>query len=385
MSETYSPENNSFRFSDKTKNRRAFLKGALTALAGAALGGVIDRLGLTKPVTQEKTSSVSKIEQPTSSVQEVKPPKENIKFPPQEYLGIRCDKAVLMEDAKDLGASYVRIDGGRSEVNPTTRVLTYEGKQQALESAKKQGLKVLYQYNPQRLISREEIKDNLVDVIKNYTVSVELGNEPDDTNAPYWNNQDLATFTRFAARAIRVISTIDQKVSSQIHQEYHTKIVIGALINQDNSEKLLTELKSQLDYLKNTENFTYDLGNLTFAIHAYHAKEEVISRAEIFRSTLIKVFGEDGAKANMMFTEIGINHSNKPTSTLVEMYTLARKYSKNQPVFIHELADYEDSNKGKGEEKYGLMDGSSQRRFTYFEEFGRSVEIAETALKANKQ
>lgn len=302
--------------------------------------------------------------------------KEQLKFSPQEYFGIRNDMGKLMVYAKNLGAASVRIDGGGSEIvkipDPKKGLkvgeLAYEGRQQALDEAKRLGLSILYQYNPQELIDGEQIRDNLASVIEKYNVTVELGNEPDDKN-PYWKDKDLKTFARFIARAAKVITGIDKEIERKTAKKHQTKIVVGALVDQERTEELLLNIRSQMDS-------TLDMGNLIYAIHAYHDSEEVLRRAKSAKQALIKVLGKErGEKARLMFTEVGVDTGDKSAWTLAEMYKRARELSQNQPVFIHELPKTE---------QFGLVDPQTGECSEDYKVLGELIGVVEKAIKKEK-
>lgn len=370
----------------KRIGRRGFL-GLLGLLglgtaAGAAVGIATNNNKASKPLSTPAAPA-----QEILPAREILPTKELLRFNPAEYFGIRNDNPEFMTQAKDLGCTFVRINGGKGELltedDPKRGLkkgdLAFDETQEALKRAQALGLKILYQYNPQSLIDREQIKQNLTPVITdNGNIMVELGNEPDDKQINYWTNRDLKTFAQFIARTVKVIDEIDQDISAKAKREHHTKIVVGALVEQERTEEMLSYLKEQLTYLQQNEGFKFDISNLIFAIHSYNNLEGIDHQAAVVRVALNKIFGQEkGEKAGIMFTELGVNDCSESTWLLAKMYERARQHSKNQPVFIHELPNTEG---------FGLVDPTTGKQLEAFDEFGRLVASVEKSLaKASSQ
>lgn len=229
--------------------------------------------------------------------------------PRNPYLGMRNDIPKLMDMVSNLGAFQVRIDGGLSETNGDT--LKDESVKEAVQKAKENNLSILYLFNPQQLLSREEIHKRLeVILAQGGDITLELGNEPDDVNVPFWKGRDLKSYARF----IKVASEEAEKIKPG------TKVVVGALVERKNFPKLVAYLKQE----------QVSPNNLTFAIHAYHTPGEL--------SAWIDTVQLEVSQPKLMVTEAGINVSQfnpQADANLLEMARMAQRLQ--IPFFIHQL------------------------------------------------
>lgn len=235
---------------------------------------------------------------------------------PNSHLGIRNDILKLMPLILEFGAKNVRMDGGLSEAS-SDGGLKDQKNRDLLDEAKRLGLDVLYVFNPQQLLSRKEIRARLKAVLsRDQKITVELGNEPDDVNVPYWKDRNLETFAEFIKIA----------TEEAVRIKPDAKLVVGALVKQE-------KIKDLVGYL---EKKGVDTKKLTYAIHAYHSPDEIWTRI-----ALVKVATKG---APVMITEAGVAVADTDVdsiqedtlSKLVEMYNIGRSVTK-EPIFIHEL------------------------------------------------
>lgn len=315
-------------------SRRKFLQLFGGAAAGVVVGGAGFTLGRSSS-PQPKATQSQAVEKPAPVLEPAKaapveaaPVKE--KLPAlNPNLGIRNDVLKLMPLVTEFGARNVRIDGGLSETSPDGKIKDWENLA-LLDETKRLGLDVLYVFNPQQLISREEIRARLKAILsRDQKITIELGNEPDDVNVPYWKDRNLETFAEF----IKIASEETAKIKPD------TKLVVGALVGQENIKQLVSHLEKK----------EVDIKKLTYAIHAYHSADEIWTRV-----ASVKVATKG---APVMVTEAGITNEggdNNPGNNiqdLVEIYRAARSVS-DGPVFIHELPFGQDPITN---EHYGLV------------------------------
>ena len=306
-------------------SRRAVILGGVGLFATAILGGLGGKAASDTTeamATAQQASSANPAPTPPKDLGEIAPAAE-ILPPPNPHLGIRNDIVEIMEWVPRLGATSIRIDGGMSETL-AGELKDYKVRS-LLNKAKKMDLNVLYVFNPQGLLTPEEIERRLETILTSGAkITVELGNEPDvevidksGLDIDYWRG-DMTSFAQFIAAALQSVKKL--KASGKIPPE--TKLVVAAPLKEEN-------LKIVIQQLKNRE---LNPSDLTFAVHAYHTPEEVKRVAEMIKRNT-------GGK--LMFTEIGVDSvgdssKEKNVENLIKMYETARVYSQ-EPIFIHEL------------------------------------------------
>lgn len=320
-----------------------FLGGAILTGIGAGIG--LSQIQLATPTTALETKSSEK-------------PKSAEIFPPSNpFLGFRNDLPELMVWAKRAGASSVRVDGDRVDLsNP-----------EALNEAKKLGLNVLYIFHPTKPLPAEQIDEQLEKIYKSGAdITLEIGNEPDDIYVPRWQNHDLDSFSRFTALVLDRMEKL--KAAGIIPPD--AKTVIGALTNQNNSEKFVASL---------TKAGIKNIDNLTFAVHAYDSPKDVENRV----ATLKKAT----KGAAVIITEMGTNNvgsDNQPimesVDTISGMYTTARKTTDN-PIFIHQLPYTERDPLTK--QGYGFVEMSGTP-LASFNKLKEGIEYAEKETLSKK-
>lgn len=217
-------------------------------------------------------------------------------------LGIRNNDADIMDYVPKIGASWVRIAGGDGELDKDTKLKA------ALDAAKEQKIKTLYLFNPTHSLPREEIARRLKGILATYEVMLELGNEPDNLDVPFWENRDLRSFARF----IKIASEEAWKINPK------TKISIGALVDVSNTKELL-------DYLKKEG---VDTSRLALGVHAYNTVGDIEDKVQAIKKV---------TNMELIFTELGTVGENK--SNIPKLIETAKKYG--SLVFLHELPDYE--------------------------------------------
>ena len=153
------------------------------------------------------------------------------------FVGIRVNSPEGVENAAQLGAKSVRINGeGYNLSNPTkSSESEVENVKKTIKKAKENNLEMLYVYHPTQLLSREEIQNQLKAIyneVGDYPkFTLELGNE---FNSPYfWKDGNLDTFSEFV------------KVATDTVWKMHpdAKMALGALDDTWQLEKLLLKLK----------------------------------------------------------------------------------------------------------------------------------------------
>lgn len=240
---------------------------------------------------------------------------------PNNFIGIRADQPELIKEAKKIGASKVRINlqGCQLERDDSFSL----GCKSAIKEAIDNNMEVILVFHPDRPLPRAEMlerleylfSDQVVDGYKNITL--ELGNEPDNGHIPFWEHRNLGTFTEFIKQAAEVIR-VDLKRED-------IKLIIGALVNQDNTDSLLNELSQKGVNLK----------GFALAVHAYQDVSDLETRLSKVKGSLQK----RGLKMPIWVTELGVANYDK--SALVPMLNFATSTPEIQAVLLHELPDHE--------------------------------------------
>lgn len=235
--------------------------------------------------------------------------------------GIRNDVASLMPLAKQLGAGHVRIEGQAWDVRTNLKL------RNSLDAASWLDLPVLYIFNPVRAVEPFRIKELLAPILHFYSNEIEIGNEVDNLDVPFWEDLyqsfhdsgdeelEFEGFAKHAAATISVIKELDLVRGTQTP----TKIVLGALAN----------IKHARSYKECFEKMGINLidPNLFWAVHAYHEVSEVEKNI----ATLLQAaYPAD----RLRITEIGMQGRDK--AVLREMIWRGFKLTRN-PVTVHEL------------------------------------------------
>lgn len=242
---------------------------------------------------------------------------------PNNFIGIRADQPELIKEAKKMGASKVRINlqGCQLERDDSFSL----GCKSAIKEAINNKMEIILVFHPDRPLPRAEMLERLeylfsdwvVDGYKNITL--ELGNEPDNGHIPFWENRNLGTFTEFIKQAAEVIR-VDLKRED-------IKLIIGALVNQDNTDSLLNELSQKGVNLK----------GFALAVHAYQDVSDLETRLSKVKVSLQK----RELKMPIWVTELGVANYDK--NALVPMLNFATSTPEIQAVLLHELPDHEDN------------------------------------------
>lgn len=226
-------------------------------------------------------------------------------------MGIRVNTVEAMDLVAKLGVGSVRIDGGWSTVTPEGK-LTDQKVVALLEKAKEYKLDVLYQFNPQKKISSEDMYQRLKGILDAYPdVQIEVLNEPDDLNVPFFENRDL----KQAAETIKIA----QDALSRLRPD--KKVVVGALVDPANIPIFAKRIKET----------NANLDKLEFAIHTYNDKEQV----KLMVETMRKNFGKN---VSLVITELGAD--SKENASFIQMLETAREYGIK--VYVHQAEDIPD-------------------------------------------
>ncbi len=247
---------------------------------------------------------------------------ENVRQSP--YLGIRNDYANLMKEMHNVGASYVRISS------------FFARNEKPFLAAEQNNLRVLYVYDPKDENSLQQMREQMPHVLEKHPIwKMEILNEPD--LSPYWQD-----FSRSAVVVKEVYSMV-----KRVRPE--TGIVIGALADESNIEKLIAALKKE----------EVPLDDVEFAVHGYHDPS-------ILYKKIMLVQRATGRP--VIVTEVGVDNRDTEkmrNNTLGHLLTLAVLTTQN-PVFIHQGPEHTDE---MTNEKYGLftdVSGKYKRLKNYF-------------------
>lgn len=244
-------------------------------------------------------------------------------MPQLSYFGIRNNDANLMGFAKELGVSKVRIAANNATPD------TDQDLKQALERARAQNLDILYVYNPDASKTPAQIETHLRGVISRYNPTIEIGNEPDETENNYWvdyakSGKSLESFARF------VKSVVD--TARRIKPD--TKLIIGALVEPERNQLRLFQMLKILGV---------DLSNIRFAVHAYGI-EELEKRVKAVQAAT--------GQRNLEITELGFNDNNN-SEMLPNLVRRAKRLGMGN-VYLHELP--------QNEKEFGLVNPKTLKR-----------------------
>lgn len=281
-------------------------------------------------------------------IKEGSPVKE---VPKLSYLGIRNDELSLMKDLTDLGVSKVRIVCNND--NPTTE----QKIQSCIKEATRLGLNVLCTYNPSKMPDVSHIRQHMQEMLRVPNITIELGNEPDETTNGYWEDYgktggSFESFAKFVKTSIDIARSIKPDV----------KIIIGASSKPENrlhpntpnnQERLVAELKKQ----------GVDISKVKFAVHAYH-ESEIRERIPIVQNAT--------GQRDLVMTELG--HDSEAQDTLPNFIKQSKDLGISD-VYIHEFPKHENN--------WGLIDPRNhQKSPRYF--FIQKMVIDETKSKMVK-
>lgn len=219
-------------------------------------------------------------------------------------LGIRNDHANLMSFIEQLGLFKVRIADNGRDLSKDTDL------KEALDVAQGRDFKILYVFNPNKLLPKAEIQARLTNILR-YNIDLEIGNEPDGEDG-FWENQDLSTFAKF----VKITAEEARRIKPGI------KIIIGALVHSENTATLLKHLKNE----------GVDMNNMQLAVHAYSVGSVDDNIGEIRKVT----------KLPLVATEIGLKGNDR--NSLTQIIDRALLYSNE--VYLHELPNPADQNMG---------------------------------------
>lgn len=231
-----------------------------------------------------------------------------------QHLGMRVSDPEFMKYVTPV-ASRVRIVGEAKDIG-TDSVLD-----QNIRKAQEYGLKILFTFNPDHLLTAEEggdeeIRRRVKELVTLYPgIELEIGNEMDNEEDGFWKG-DLASFAHFASVAIK---------EARLHQP-NIRIIIGAFLKLENTPVLVDLLKKE----------GIDTSTLGFALHSYDDVAGLNHRIEHF----VKLMG----KPPDVVSELGIKDPDK--SQLPQLIKAIWKWDEKIEVYIHELVGHED---------YGLL------------------------------
>lgn len=129
------------------------------------------------------------------------------------WLGMRNDRQDMMHYLPDLGTGLVRIAIGRGDFRAGDNTFT----RSSLLSAIDNGQDIVVVYDPERAISEEQLRSDLMGVASLITTNgrdlkkiraFNITNEPDNPSVAYWKGRDLGSVAPFVYQAWKAIQDI---------------------------------------------------------------------------------------------------------------------------------------------------------------------------------
>jgi hypothetical protein len=273
---------------------------------------------------------------------------------PNPFFGIRVDSPDLMDRAKKMGVGKVRINAAGCEVIGGNQ-LEDRKLEATIKQAIKNDLEMVLTFHTNKPIAKEELERRVrcllsPEVMGDYQkFCIELGNEPDNTEVPFWQNRDPKSFSQFIKDATEAIRA--QPNGKEI------PLIIGGLTYPENTAKWFGAMR------KNGINLNdYQLG-----LHAY-GKNGEIGKIETSLQYLRDFIKLQGLTSGINITELGIPKYDK--IGLVDMLEYATQHADEfniRGVLIHELAN--------NEQDYGFVDPTDQTPYPYYYVVQRATQL----------